>query len=196
MCGAGLVIPEITCFDHQSDWEGSTVVVDAGGHPKAVHFAAHNHVVSVPWSLLQSALASPRLAHWVEGRDVANHPLVFIARGTHAAYPLPCRSSTCTGDSAFEDNRHDGGHPWPEDPCAGGDCVTAFPVVAGGAANASWNAFGGHWGSAVCLAGVYCARSAAPKAPGTQHRFQMPWCYDFEATTDLRNPHPVRVPGC
>jgi hypothetical protein len=27
-CGAGLVIPGITCHDHQSDWEGLTVVVD------------------------------------------------------------------------------------------------------------------------------------------------------------------------
>ena len=33
MCGAGFVIPEITCFDHQSDWEGVTVVVGKDQNP-------------------------------------------------------------------------------------------------------------------------------------------------------------------
>ncbi|MDQ3677761.1 MAG: hypothetical protein M3401_13345 [Actinomycetota bacterium] len=28
LCGAGLIIPEVTCFDHQSDWEGVTVAID------------------------------------------------------------------------------------------------------------------------------------------------------------------------
>ena len=190
MCGAGLVIPEITCFDHQSDWEGVTVVVDDNKNPVAVHFAAHSHVINVPWSTLQAATAGKALQPFAAGRDVANHPLVFIARGTHAAYPLPCRESTCAGDSAFEDNRHDGAHVWPEEPCTPSGCVTAFPRTAHGAADASWNAFDGHWGSAVCVAKVYCARSSAPRAPANQGRFKRPWCYDFAAGANPARPHP------
>jgi hypothetical protein len=195
MCGAGLVIPEITCFDHQSDWEGVTVVLDESDNPVAVHYAAHAHVINVPWATLQAALAGKTLRPYAEGHDVANQPLVFIARGTHAAYPLPCRSATCNGDSAFEDNRHDGRHAWPEEACSTPACVTAFPRAASGAGTASWNAFDGHWGSAVCIAKVYCARANAPKAPGRQGRYKRPWCYDFQAGTDLRNPRAVkRVP--
>jgi hypothetical protein len=197
MCGAGLVIPEITCFDHQSDWEGVTVVVDERQDPVAVHYAAHDHVIAVPWLTLQSALEKT-LKPFAAGRDVANHPLIFVARGTHAAYPLPCTSPTCNGNSTFEDNSHDGGHAWPEDECSAKGCVTAFPRAAQDAGDASWNAFDGHWGSAVCVAKVYCARSAAPRAPGSQGRYKRPWCFDFEIRGDLRQPHPVkRLPaGC
>jgi hypothetical protein len=198
MCGAGLVIPEITCFDHQSDWEGVTVVVDEQNKPVAVHYAAHNHVIDVPWSTLQAAMAGKTLRSYAAGRDVVDRPLVFVARGTHAAYPLPCRSSTCNGDSVFEDNRHDGAHAWPEAPCSAEGCVSAFPRAARGTGTANWNAFDGHWGSAVCFAKVYCARSNAPKAPGRQGRYKRPWCYDFATGADLRRPRPVRAlpPGC
>jgi hypothetical protein len=196
MCGAGLVIPEITCFDHQSDWEGATVVVDERQDPVAVHFAAHDHVVDVPWATLQAAMSGPALRPYAAGRDVADHPLVFVALGTHAAYPLPCLSSTCAGNTVFEDNRHDGRHAWPDAPCSAPGCVTAFPQPANGAGTASWNAFDGHWGSAVCVANVYCARSAAPRAPGRQARYQRPWCYDFAAGADLRHPRPAKPAGC
>jgi hypothetical protein len=121
MCGAGLVIPEITCFDHQSDWEGVTVVVDAATHePVEVHYAAHEHVVSMPWSLVDS-----------EG----GKPLVYVARGTHAAYPDPCSKRFCSA-SLFEDNPHDGRYTWPETACAA-QCVTEFPRPVDGGPAAS-----------------------------------------------------------
>jgi hypothetical protein len=192
MCGAGLVIPEITCFDHQSDWEGATVVVDEHQKPEAVHYAAHDHVIDVPWTTLQAAVEGKTLQPYVAGRGVANRPLAFVARGTHAAYPLPCPASTCSGDTVFEDNRHDGGHVWPEEACSGERCVTAFPRPANGVGNASWNAFDGYWGSAVCVAKAYCARSNAPRAPGRQERYKRPWCYDFATGNDLRHPRPVK----
>jgi hypothetical protein len=194
MCGAGMVIPEITCFDHQSDWEGVTVVVDGAGNPVAVHYAAHSHVIDVPWPALQAAVRAPALQRFARYGDLTKQPLVFVARGTHAAYPVPCRLSTCNGDSAFEDNSHDGGNPWP---CTGTACVAPFPRTAAGG-NASWNAFDGRWGSAVCVAKVYCARSHAPRAPGRQGRFMRPWCFDFAVAGDLNRPRPVRPrpPGC
>jgi hypothetical protein len=164
MCGAGLVIPEITCFDHQSDWEGVTVVVDGGGAIQAVHYAAHADVVSYTWTQLR--------AKW--HADARGHPQVYIARGTHAAYPLACRDDPCAGDALLEDNRHDGRVEWR---CAHA-CVTAFPQTAGGAP-ATWNAFDGLWGSADCLAGAYCSRGDPPASPAQQRRFAAPWCYDF-----------------
>ena len=65
-------------------------------------------------------------------------------------------------------------------------------------APASWNAFPGRWGSAICLAkDLYCARSEAPRAPWAQQsRFAYPWCVTHEVVRgDLRAaPRPVRVP--
>jgi hypothetical protein len=64
--------------------------------------------------------------------------------------------------------------------------------------DAGWNAFDGHWGTAVCVAKVYCARSNAPQSPGKQERYKRPWCYDFAVDTDLRHPRVVRPtpPAC
>jgi hypothetical protein len=197
MCGAGFVIPEITCFDHQSDWEGVTVVVDRNQEPVAVHYAAHSHVVRVPWKTLQAALTGPAMRRFAGHPDAAQRPFVFVARGTHAAYPLPCSTSICSGDEVFEDNRHDGAHEWPEGrECSVEGCVSGFPRTAGDTRDASWNAFDGHWGSAICVAKVYCARSGAPRAPGTQNRYKRPWCYDFEVTTNLRDPRPAKPAAC
>jgi hypothetical protein len=196
MCGAGLVIPEITCFDHQSDWEGVTVVVTQSGRPTAVHYAAHSDVIDVPWDTLQAAYKTPELSPFAEGRDTANHPLVFVARGSHAAYPTPCAESNCPGNSVLQDNPHDGARPWPQVPCANTACVTGFPVAANGT-DASWNAFDGYWGSAVCIAGgVYCARSNAPRAPGRQGRYRKPWCTDFIVRGDVHNPVRFTTPAC
>jgi hypothetical protein len=178
MCGAGLVIPEIPCFDHQSDWEGVTVVLGGDGRPVAVHYAAHANVVAYPWA---------RVPH------PGGHPVVYLARGSHAAYPFACARESCDGDTILEDNRHDGALPWT---CAGAGCVTAFPVTSAGR-QAGWNAFDGHWGSAICLAGVYCARSDAPRSPGHQGRFGKPWCFNYTLGSDLRHPRPAaRQPGC
>jgi hypothetical protein len=104
----------------------------------------------------------------------------------------------CSGNQVFEDNRHDGAHEWPEGrACSVEGCVSGFPLTAGGGRDASWNAFDGRWGSAICVAKeVYCARASAPRAPGTQGRFKRPWCYDFEVTTDLRGPHPAKPAAC
>jgi hypothetical protein len=198
LCGAGFVIPEITCFDHQSDWEGATVVLGADDEPVAVRYATHEHVINVPWPTLQTALKGKALRPYAAGRDVANHPLVFVARGTHAGYPAPCRSSVCDTDKATEDNSHDGRYEWPEKECRAAGCVTPFPRSAAGG-DASWNAFDGQWGSAECIVKVvYCSVTEAPSSPGQQHRYTKPWCYDLAVGRDLSMPHPVpaRAPEC
>ena len=181
MCGAGLVIPEITCFDHQSDWEGVTVVLDtASGEPVGVHYAAHDRVVDVPWEMLQAAWRAPRYARWAAA--AADHPLVFVARGTHAAYPVACDEPPCAAKGTlFDDNAHDGGSAWPGNTDCAGPCVGALPTRGPTAPPASWNGFDGTWGTAVCLARVYCSRSPAPRAPGRQGRYRRPWCFSYRA---------------
>jgi hypothetical protein len=192
MCGAGLVIPEITCFDHQSDWEGVTVVVDkASTDPVAVYYAQHDRVVNVDWQALQQADKRAPLSSFSELGDLADRPLVFVARGTHASYPFPCRTDFCESGGNFDDNQHDGGIGWPGDrACSEKGCVTALPLHVdgrGAVTGGSWNGFDGLWGSAICIAhGIYCARSDAPRAPGRQGRFKHPWCYGYALRPPLR----------
>jgi hypothetical protein len=169
MCGAGLVIPEITCFDHQSDWEGATVVVTASSNePVAVHYSLHDKRMNVPWNLIE--------------KRPSDHPVVYVALGTHAAYPVKCEHDVCDRGAAIEDNSHDGVHEWQ---CDQDSCLTALPVR--GRDGASWNGFDGYWGEAICFKGVYCSRSDGPRAPGRQPRFRMPWCYNLELLADRRH---------
>lgn len=197
MCGAGLVMPELTCFDHQSDWEGVTVVVDRStSDPVAVHYAQHDRVVKVPWEALQQADQVAPLSAFAGRGDLANRPLVFVARGTHAGYPFPCKADFCASGGAFKDNRHDGAITWPGDrACSNPACVTALPVhvrAKGTDTGGSWNAFDGLWGSAICIAhGIYCARSDAPHSPGRQGRFKHPWCYGYALRPPLRPGEPL-----
>jgi hypothetical protein len=177
MCGAGLVIPEITCFDHQSDWEGVTVVLGADKQPEAVNYAAHAFVVRVPWAIARAG----------------ERPLVFIARGTHAAYPRPCRKDFCATSSLAKDNKFDGRNPWSENDCV--TCVSRFPMTAGGKP-ASWNAYTGRWGAALCVTkDLYCARADAPRSPGAQRaRFAHPWCVTHEIRNRTLRPRRVKTP--
>jgi lysophospholipase L1-like esterase len=190
LCGVGFVLAGATCFDHQSDWEGVTVVLDEGKDPPvptAVLYAQHDGTTRYPWATLQ------RL--WHEGGDGGEvdrvrrrfgqkidtdlRPLVFAARGTHASYPKSCASEAChVAGVQLNEKSHDGKKAW-----AGNDtrrcqsiCVAALPTRRGGNGRALWNAFDGPWGAVNCFAVVICTSSDPPLAPGAQARYRVPWC--------------------
>jgi hypothetical protein len=201
MCGAGLVIPEVTCFDHQSDWEGVTVIARPGSAaPVAVHYAAHAHVVRYPWPMLEAAWRRPRFAAQRQGIDITRRPLVFVARGTHAAYPDRCRSASCDEPGAFNENRHGGERAWPgnDDAVCASLCLDVLPTHDHGRAPAQWNAFEGFWGTPRCVAVAFCSASNAPRSPGQQGRYQHPWCWTGRAprfgAQSLKPPPPCLEP--
>jgi hypothetical protein len=190
LCGVGFVLAGVTCFDHQSDWEGVTIVLDGGTDPPsptAVLYAQHDGTTRYEWPRLQ------RL--WREGRDGGDlrrvrkrfgrrvdidvRPMVFVARGTHASYPKSCASSVCrVAGEVLNEKRHDGKQEWTgndDDRCRP-ICVTALPTRPGGNKRALWNAFDGPWGTTNCLVGKICTSSKPPLAPGAQGRYRTPWC--------------------
>jgi len=185
LCGAGFVIAEKTCFDHQSDWEGVTVVVDGNdpdGAPLEVIYAEHDGSTRYPWPVLEQlwrndkTKAAAAKAHAVP----AVRPLVFIAEGTHAAYPTVCDKKHCAEPKTLvRDNHHDGDRPWEDDAdatCDGGTCVTALPMHDQGRRAALWNDYDGRWGTSHCDLRFFCSSSNPPYSPGHQSRFLRPWC--------------------
>jgi hypothetical protein len=185
-CGAGLVIPGISCFDHESDWEGVTVVVDRSTPtpgPVAVHYAQHGSVVRYDWSQLRDHWDNEanELGAYMQGVDgAAVRPLVFIADGTHASYPTPCRRDSCKQSAdGIEEERHNGQLPWAGNGAAtcgeGSSCLTTLPTLAGGSKPALWNAFTGPWGKTRCVLKWYCNSTTPPSAPGRQGRYDRPW---------------------
>jgi hypothetical protein len=190
-CGAGLVTPGISCFDHESDWEGVTVVVDqsttgdqaASLEPIAVHYAQHNHVVRYQWAKLRNSWDN-KFTDWKKYTKGVNrveeHPLVFVARGTHASYPTPCFKESCDKPADdLEEERHNGHLPWAGNGAStcGDDsaCLTLLPTMVGGSEPALWNGFKGPWGKSRCLFKWYCNSTTPPAAPGQQGRYKHPW---------------------
>jgi len=194
-CGPGLVIPGISCFDHQSDWEGVTVVLDRtvpGKTPKvtAVHYAQHAKVASYSWDALTAAWREDsklrRLRASMPGGKA--RPLVFAARGTHASYPLPCpRLRACRQvATTLGEKPHNGGLGWAGNQVACGThpCLNLLPTALGGRAPALWNAFEGAWGERHCFLTYYCDSGSPPAAPGRQNRYMHPAKVDGDFAPD------------
>jgi hypothetical protein len=162
-----------SCFDHEGDWEGVTVIVDAPAtHFVGAVFAAH-----------EARSRYPRRKLLLDGA----HVRVYVAVGTHASYPRRCIRG-CKEDFPgfgphviFPEGRHNGQAPWGnnEDDACGATCVALFPEIDPSPLHrpkdntASWNAWPGTWGR-KCKR-VACIRSESPGTPGTQIRYLVPW---------------------
>jgi hypothetical protein len=191
-CGVGLSLPGKTCFDHDSDWEGMTVVLKRVGDevtPIAVHYAEHGDVVRYGWDQLQADWRDQRVRNraWQPERfrrnlaridNLGERPLAFIADGTHAAYRHVCPGGCHQVGKDLTENSHDGLKSWPGNTtasCIETGCLQLIPTRHGGNDPALWNAFEGVWGERDCiLRGAYCDAEVSPGAPATQGRYKDP----------------------
>ncbi len=200
LCGAGLVIPGVTCPGHQSDWEGVTVVIDrTEATPKvvAVQYAQHNSVVRYEWRRLRARWTKPDMPATVAAiADVAGRPLVFVAKGTHASYPEPCRGCGQVAHADLGESSHLGDLGWvgnDTNACGKSSCLQMLPTRIGGRKPALWNAYTGQWGERHCELTFYCDSGSPPTAPGIQKRYQSPAHYDL--VTVPREPRRLKARG-
>jgi hypothetical protein len=182
LCSPGFAILELTCFDHQSDWEGVTVVLN-GRRPEAppvqVNYAQHGDVVGYRWGYLERLWSDERYPNRrIDAADAGQHPLVFVAANSHASYPDICpppgQCSQVAHDLGEDD--HGGEVKWLgnfPDPCAFA-CLRPLPTRNRGTEPALWNAFEGPWGERNCIFDVYCDVGDAPAAPAQQERYSSP----------------------
>jgi len=192
-CLPGLGFRKGSCFDHQGDWEGVTVVLRIKRRGpdeltldnlerEAVHFDAHGHPVRWRWHDVERVR---------EARD-ATHTVVYVAVGSHASYPAPCKEDSCTQDlaqSSLGDGGFDGKVPWAynaTDNCLAvkgadgqedrGACLVGLPSTRDGKFGVLWNAFPGRWGAATCSTfAKACSSGDGPDSPSGQTRFRKPW---------------------
>ena len=187
-CGAGLVMVGVTCFDHQSDWEGVTVVLERpkdakDWKPSAVQYAQHEAVVRYDWDALRAQWRKDGRLETVRERiaDFEERPVVFVASGTHASYARRCRGGCHQVATDLEENHSDGGRTWVGDDtavCLRVSCLLPLPTASGGRGPASWNAFSGPWGKRRCAWTYYCDSGTPPAAPGQQDRYLDPARFD------------------
>ena len=126
--------------------------------------------------LFRSGWAGLDQAPLVEAEG-AYHPLVFVARASHAAYRNPCQAFFCFQyGSVLPEGRAGGGGSWPpnDDVLCAARCLKPLPVTRDGEP-ATWNAFSGPWGTQTCiLEGTFCDRGKAPESPAFQWRYEHP----------------------
>ncbi len=164
LCAPALNLQGLTCFDHESDWEGVTVVLRRTGRrlsPEAVHFAQHDSVVTYA-------------RRDVEWRD--DHPAVYVARGSHASYPSACSDNCSQVAHDRREGSHGGTAEWAnnDDRNCSGICLKPLPVRRNGHP-ALWNAFPGRWGVYQCILKTFCDGGPPPKSPSLQDRYRRPW---------------------
>jgi hypothetical protein len=173
--GFGDTCESVFCGDHEGDWEGITVVTTASKRPEVIAalYAAHGERVLIEGDVLPRA---------------GNHPLVFVARGTHASYPYwcpgNCREYTRKGGERLPETHHDGAVPWganSDAECKRYTCVRPLPEIGTPGAQAlplagGWAGWPGNWGSS-CYHGCkhVILGEPSPRSPGTQPRFLCPW---------------------
>lgn len=186
LCGFGLVIAGVTCPNHQSDWEGMTVVVDRSEtepQPIAVQYAQHDSVIRYGWSELRSYWnqdqRSSELTERIAG--ASSRPLAYIANGTHATYPFHCGGCNQVAHSERSEGSHRGGISWignETGACGEAGCLQMLPTRQAGGEPALWNAYDGPWGERHCQLTYYCDSGSPPGAPGEQDRYKHPAHHD------------------
>lgn len=143
--------------NHEGDWEGVTVILDSRTQQISdVHFAAHSGVWRYRSDLLR----------YTDGR----HVHVYIARGSHAAYPRPCRTTLiCRQTNRLPETRFNGMYPWVGNDV--GVCARRCVHLFGHSGNVpAWNAWRGRWG----------VRNSPP-SPAFQGRYSNPLAARFSA---------------
>ncbi|HEX3239879.1 MAG TPA: hypothetical protein VHR18_07070 [Solirubrobacterales bacterium] len=162
----------VVCGDHEGDWEGVTVITTPSLKPEVLGaiYAAHGDRTLVDASVLPTG---------------AGHPLVWVAKGTHAAYPFDC-DRDCSQYGGLPEENHDGAVSWGgnrETECAETRCVRPLPELGEDTGDAalpfagSWAAWPGRWGE-TChrgCTGPVPHRESSPVSPGRQPRFECPW---------------------
>jgi hypothetical protein len=161
------------CDEHEGDWEGVTLVTA----PEDEHtldyvvYAAHKGTFRYPAEELKS--------HGVR-------PFVYVAEGSHAAYPGPCEAliacsqpNVVAGVAHVPETDIDGRRPWARnaDKCNPEEeetsCLLELPEAEPG--QSVWTTWAGLWG-ATCGSRCHIGHPQSPASPGLQNRFQHPWC--------------------
>jgi hypothetical protein len=130
--------------NHEGDWEMIQILLDAKEQPTQAVFAQHKAAETKPWSAVRKAPSS------------AATPLVYVARGSHAAYFSPGQHWT----GAWLDNA-DGKGP-QIDPA----------VVVLGDNDPGWAVWPGRWGDTKSAGGPI--DSDSPAGPGGHAQWRNP----------------------
>jgi hypothetical protein len=169
-CLSGFSFKDLTCFDHEGDWEGITVSLTRDRRPESVVYVGHHWRYRFAWDDL-------RALRVVGG----SRPRVWVARGSHASYPAECgkrvKRSCRQPASDVPDGARDGRKGWrrnSDSACRAVDCLRPLPLTEAGKPS-SWAAFPGYWGAARCTVGTrLCTRSLGPDTPAFQGRYADP----------------------
>jgi hypothetical protein len=209
MCVGGLAIADATCFAHEGDWEGVTVTLRRPS-PKRVKRVKRE---SVTYKRVKGESVTYVGHEWryryewpglAEIGSIAKetHPVVYVARGSHASYPVKClrqlreRFGCRQLGRAFPDGRRNGKERWrynalcrrrPSRAEPPAPCVVPLPED-GFRTAALWNAFGGRWGAAACTPGLakLCVRVKGPPSPAFQlDRYEDPGGAPYGSWKDL-----------
>jgi hypothetical protein len=134
-----------TQLAHEGDWERVVVLLSPSLAPRGVRYHQHNGSHFVPWAEV------PRV-----GGAGGRHPVVYVARGTHASYSAPGETRLGLAPQACLVDERDAGGRAVESWRPGG----LLPVR-----TRAWYGFGGAWGRSGSI-----AATTGPLGPSSYKR--------------------------
>jgi hypothetical protein len=177
-CRAEITREQSVCDEHEGDWEGVTVVTRPGydEHIDYVVYAAHKGTFRYAAQNGTAAHAASQLT-LREG----TRPIVYLAQGSHAAYPVACAHSchqppelAADGLIDLPEGNYDGMRSWGRNadncaPNAKGSCLQSLTAQ-------PWTTWAGQWGAGCTSACGGAVDANSPHSPGVQARYETPWC--------------------
>jgi hypothetical protein len=177
-CRIEITREQSICDEHEGDWEGVTVVTrpNDSAHIDYVVYAAHKGT----FRYAAQAGAVGQAASQLTLRE-GTRPVVYLAQGSHAAYPVACAHSchqppelAAEGLVDLPEGNYDGKREWGRNadkcvPNARGSCLQSFT-------RQPWDTWAGQWGAGCTSACDGAVDANSPHSPGVQARYETPWC--------------------
>jgi hypothetical protein len=162
-------------YNHEGDWEGVMVAVDAR-QPDRLEWAAFAQHDGNPhgYSYLSPVLSCDGAGRPGSCTAKSHRVDAYVAQGSHATYPTRCERGCNQSDGVKPEGNYGGQRPWGnnEDKTA----VELFPA-------ASWPFWRGVWGSPTKQPAfsIPPLKRAAVEGPGSRPRFNKPVKFDRRA---------------
>lgn len=115
---------------HEGDWERITVILGEGGSPVAVNYHQHDESTRISW---QETCKTNR--NTARCQSDGTHPVVFVAKGSHASYPKAGMTRECLAGVFCSVDIHQEG-----------ETRATWRRSLGNVTVEPWYGFGGAWG--------------------------------------------------
>jgi hypothetical protein len=170
--------PVDSCDEHEGDWEGVTAVTKPGDDASLDYVVYAAHKGTFRYAASELGLNPGPTAE-------RTRPDVYVAQGSHAAYPIPCiggceepAALAVNGIADLPEMNFNGRQDWERNPegdaCGERETACLRALATPETDRVTWTDWAGLWGATS--RGRHAHGAQSPQSPGLQSRYKRPYC--------------------